>query len=66
MQALIAPVMAAAGGAAPLAYMAQAGFDAARLTPIGLGPDQPSADNATAEGRAANRRIEFNILERSE
>ncbi|MCR9270233.1 MAG: OmpA family protein [Hyphomonadaceae bacterium] len=47
-------------------YMQDAGFDVARLIVTGYGPDQPESDNATAEGRAANRRIEFNVQERSE
>jgi OOP family OmpA-OmpF porin len=46
--------------------MGDAGFDLARLLVQGYGPDQPKADNATAQGRAANRRIEFKVQERSE
>lgn len=37
------------------------GIDPARLTAIGHGKDQPVADNATAEGRARNRRVEIVI-----
>ena len=47
-------------------YMRDAGFDLARLVVKGYGPNQPKADNATTEGRAANRRIEFKVQERSE
>ncbi|MEL7031966.1 MAG: OmpA family protein [Pseudomonadota bacterium] len=47
-------------------YMQDAGFDVARLVVTGYGPDQPESDNATPEGRAANRRIEFGVQERSE
>ncbi len=47
-------------------YMRDAGFDVSRLVVKGYGPDEAKADNATAEGRAANRRIEFNVQERSE
>ena len=35
------------------------GVDATSLTTVGFGPSQPIADNATDEGRAANRRITF-------
>ena len=47
-------------------YMQDAGFDIARLVVTGYGPDRPESDNATPEGRAANRRIEFGVQERSE
>jgi len=39
------------------------GIDPERFTIQGFGPDQPIADNDTAEGRAQNRRIEFEILQ---
>lgn len=32
-----------------------------RLTAVGYGPDVPLVDNATPEGRAVNRRIEFRV-----
>jgi outer membrane protein OmpA-like peptidoglycan-associated protein len=41
--------------------LGERGMDTARLKPTGFGPDQPIGDNATAEGRAQNRRIEFRI-----
>lgn len=47
-------------------YMQETGFDTGRLVVTGFGPDQPKADNGTPDGRAANRRIEFNVQERSE
>ncbi|MEM0986890.1 MAG: OmpA family protein [Pseudomonadota bacterium] len=47
-------------------YMAETGFDRTRLLVVGYGPDQPIADNTTPEGRSANRRLEFKVLERSE
>lgn len=47
-------------------YMENAGFDTTRLVVTGFGPDQPKDNNATAEGRAVNRRIEFKVEERSE
>ncbi|MEM7330078.1 MAG: OmpA family protein [Pseudomonadota bacterium] len=47
-------------------YMQNTGFDVARLIVTGYGPDRPESSNATPQGRAANRRIEFNVQERSE
>jgi outer membrane protein OmpA-like peptidoglycan-associated protein len=44
-------------------YLVTKGIAAARLTPVGYGPDKPIADNATAEGRQRNRRIEFSLKE---
>lgn len=46
---------------AVMKYLIKAGVDEHRLTAKGFGPDQPMADNATKEGRALNRRVEFNI-----
>ncbi len=34
------------------------GIDAGRITAVGYGADKPIADNGTAEGRTANRRVE--------
>jgi outer membrane protein OmpA-like peptidoglycan-associated protein len=45
--------------AAVVAALKTAGVDASRLTSNGFGPDQPIADEATAEGRAKNRRVEL-------
>lgn len=39
------------------------GIDPKRLTAEGIGPAEPVASNDTAEGRALNRRIEFQIEE---
>lgn len=39
--------------------LVEEGVDAARLTAVGLGKNRPVADNATAEGRARNRRVEI-------
>lgn len=43
-------------------YLVAKGLPAAELLVSGVGPDQPIASNATAEGQAKNRRIEFKIL----
>jgi outer membrane protein OmpA-like peptidoglycan-associated protein len=43
------------------AYLAQSGLDAARITVVGHGPDQPIASNDTEEGRARNRRVEMRL-----
>lgn len=40
-----------------LQYLLNAGIDTNRLNAVGFGRQQPVADNATAEGRAANRRV---------
>jgi outer membrane protein OmpA-like peptidoglycan-associated protein len=44
------------------AYLVKKGVARERLEPKGLGPAQPIADNATKEGRAKNRRVEFKIV----
>ncbi len=48
---------------AVVSYLVSGGIEAARLTAIGYGDEQPLASNATEEGRAQNRRIEFVIRE---
>ncbi len=40
-------------------YLVKKGVDEARLSAQGFGEDQPVADNKTAKGRSANRRVEF-------
>lgn len=42
-------------------YIVSKGIKSNRLTAEGYGPDRPIADNATEEGREANRRVEFVI-----
>lgn len=42
-------------------YLAAQGVDASRLSTRGAGPDQPVASNATADGRAQNRRVEVTL-----
>ena len=43
-------------------YLQQSGVAPGNLSVQGLGPDLPVADNATANGRARNRRIEFRVM----
>ncbi|MEN4921535.1 OmpA family protein [Achromobacter spanius] len=40
-------------------YLVDKGLPVSRFEAMGAGPDQPVATNATPEGRAKNRRIEF-------
>lgn len=42
-------------------HLAHAGIDSARFEPEGFGPAMPVASNATAAGRALNRRAELRI-----
>ena len=42
-------------------YLVSQNVPANRLSPIGYGETAPISDNNTANGRAANRRIEFNL-----
>jgi OOP family OmpA-OmpF porin len=42
-------------------YLVDAGVKRERLTAMGYGEDNPIADNATEEGKRANRRIEFAV-----
>ena len=44
-------------------YLVTAGVKRERLTAVGYGETKPIADNATAAGKAANRRIEFSFTE---
>jgi outer membrane protein OmpA-like peptidoglycan-associated protein len=46
--------------------LAARGIPAARLEPVGYGFDRPVTSNATALGRAKNRRVEFTILGESD
>ncbi|WP_419465302.1 OmpA family protein [Acinetobacter junii] len=43
-------------------YLVAKNIDAERLSTEGKGSSQPVADNATADGRKKNRRIEFEVL----
>ncbi|WP_221797196.1 TolC family outer membrane protein [Oceanobacter mangrovi] len=43
-------------------YLLDAGFEARRIKPIGVGEERPIASNDTEAGRAQNRRVEFHIF----
>ncbi len=45
------------------AFLIGAGVDAARLEAMGFGEEQPVLPNSTNKGRAANRRVEFKIVQ---
>ena len=51
-----------ARAASVVEYLSANGMDASRLEAKGFGETQPIGDNGTAEGRAQNRRIDFNVL----
>ncbi len=54
--------LSAARAEAVKAYLQQQGVDGSRFGVAGRGPDEPVADNATPEGRARNRRIQFQVM----
>ena len=43
-------------------YLVSKGVNPKQLTPLACGSSRPVADNATAEGRNKNRRVEFKVL----
>lgn len=43
-------------------YLIQQGVDPAQLQAVGMGQEQPRAENTTEEGRFKNRRIEFEVM----
>ncbi len=44
-----------------MAELVKNGVSADRITAVGYGDTMPIADNATAEGRAQNRRVAFDV-----
>lgn len=44
------------------AYLVSKGANPSRIEATGYGPNQPIADNKTAEGRQQNRRVEFTLF----
>lgn len=44
------------------AYLVSKGIDAGRIEVIGYGEERPIADNGTADGRQANRRVEIKLI----
>ena len=44
-------------------YLVAQGAPASQLTAVGYGQEKPKAENDTEEGRFANRRIEFTVVE---
>ncbi len=46
---------------AVVSWLVKHGIEKGRLSSSGFGQDKPIADNSSAEGRAANRRVEFHI-----
>jgi OmpA-OmpF porin, OOP family len=53
--------LSAARAKACHSYLVAKGVAGTRMTHAGYGSSQPRADNKTAEGRSANRRVEFNV-----
>jgi outer membrane protein OmpA-like peptidoglycan-associated protein len=47
-------------------FLVEVGVDQRRLESVGYGESEPVDTNKTLEGRAANRRVEFEILERDD
>jgi chemotaxis protein MotB len=45
-----------------LLFMSEQGINAKQLVGMGYGENSPVGDNATAEGRAKNRRIEISLM----
>jgi outer membrane protein OmpA-like peptidoglycan-associated protein len=50
---------------AVVTYLISRGIAEARVVGVGIGEDEPIESNRTAKGKAANRRVEFEIVEYS-
>jgi outer membrane protein OmpA-like peptidoglycan-associated protein len=50
---------------AVMSFLAEEGIAPERMIAMGLGPDNPIADNSTTEGRSKNRRVEILLGERA-
>ena len=46
-------------------YLTTKGFSRNKFDVVGNGPDKPVADNGSDEGRAKNRRTDFEVIPRS-
>ncbi len=55
--------LSAARAASVVQWLIKHGIDKARLSSVGYGQERPIGDNTTPEGKAANRRVEFHIVE---
>jgi outer membrane protein OmpA-like peptidoglycan-associated protein len=45
-------------------FLATKGFERGKFDVVGNGPDKPVASNSTEEGRARNRRTDFEVIPR--
>ena len=46
-------------------YLVDKGVEPTRIEVLGLGKKDPLGDNSTVEGRAANRRVEIELIQTS-
>lgn len=54
--------LSAARAASVVEYLQKKGIDPSRMTAAGHGQYQPTADNASADGRAENRRTDIDLV----